>query len=273
MIFSILLITLITTQASYVVDNEILLLRSQYLPNNEVIVTNGILDETFWDNSGKYIIEYNDSLRLEIRFLNGNEKIYFAIIVTDTEILNDSVGLFFDTDGDGLLTQPEDAKIVGYEGTTLKASDYYWSGEEWSKDGSSSGTDDDYSVGAKLQDGKLTYEFAIAMVSSNFPYDGFQITNPSGTIIGFSIQIVTSEEKVYYFPTHPNNATGFVDLKLAGSEDQDLVNYLPPEIDTVTETGYYDTVNDAAGMLDFPFYAFFAPIFVFAIIYRRKRHA
>ena len=38
-----------------------------------------------------------------------------SISATDTQKLNDSIGLFFDTDGDGQLTQPEDAKIVKFE--------------------------------------------------------------------------------------------------------------------------------------------------------------
>ena len=277
-ISAILLITLITTQASYVVEGEILLLRSQYLPENEGINPDGVLNEDYWAKSGSIEIEYNNSFLLEIRFLNDNENVYFAISVPDVQKLNDSIGLFFDTDGDGILTQPEDAKIAGFEETTFKAYDYYWDGDTWVKDRSTSSTDSEFSVGSKLTNDKLTYEFAIALVSTNIQYDGFQITNPSGMIVAFSIQIVTTDDKVYNFPSSPTNASAFVDLKLAGPEDQDLPAYIPPEY--VTETDYNDgsqepPVNEVFGLADAPF-AFVPMLISFGLvvmIIRRRKNA
>jgi hypothetical protein len=277
-ISAILLITLITTQASYVVEDDILLLRSQYLPDNEQIEINGELEENYWAKAGSIEIEYNNSFLLQIKFVNDNENLYLAISVPDDLKLNDSVGIFFDTDGDGILSQPEDAKIAGYQGTTFKAYDNYWDGDTWTRDRTDPSTDSEYNVGANLANDKLTYEFEIAMVSSNIQYDGFQITNPSGIIIAFAIQVVTSEGLVYDFPTHPTNATGFVDLKLAGPEDQDLPAYIPPEF--VTETDYYNDnpeapVNEVFGLLDAPV-SFFPVLLSFvAVVFvlRRRKNA
>jgi hypothetical protein len=275
LVSAILLITLITSQASYLVEDEILLLRSQYFPEHEVIIADGILDEEYWSKAGSLVLEYNETFLLEIKYMNGIDNLYFAITVTDTQKFNDSIGLYFDTDGDGKLTQPEDAKIAKFEKTTFKAYDYYWDGDAWNKDRIDPSTDDEYDVGAKLVDEKLTYEFKIALVSSNIQYDGLQITNPSGMIIAFSVQVITSDEVVYNFPSNPNNASGYVDIKLAGPEDQDLPAYIPPEYITETQGlgDYYTQADEGMGFMDLSFYAFIIPVFVLSIIYRRKKNS
>lgn len=265
-VITIIIILANQSNALYVNDGSIVLLRSQYL--QKTIIIDGVLNEDSWSKAGFLHIIYNDS-ELKIYFTNDNDFLYMAIETTDTVKSNNSVGLYFDTDADGVLTTPEDAKILNYT-NAFTWQDLYWSGNTWAVDQISNGVDADFNAIGKLEDGMFTYELKIALVASNVIYDGFQITNPSNTIVSFTVAVSNNQTRFYNFPTVPTNASGFVDLKLAGAEDQDLPMYIPPT--TYTEIHNPDeTVKNIQAAPGFGFAVGIFAVLALQFIRRRRK--
>ncbi len=218
-ILTLLLIT--HADASYIKDGNIVLLRSQF--KTESITVDGKLSEELWQKAGSLMVGFGTE-NINLYFVNDENKIYFGAMFKTTDPINVSMVLFFDVDDDGKLNTPEDAKGMTYLDSTLEALDYYWD-NNWILDTQS---DSDYKIKATVSDGIMSIEMSFDLVSNNLQYDGFQIPDPTGQYIAFTYQII-KDNKTYQFPTSPSNVTNYIDLKLAGPEDQDLPEYIPPQ--------------------------------------------
>ncbi len=227
------------TTATYVVEGEIVLLRSQF--NDDTIKIDGVIDEEIWTKTGSVIIDYGTDNNIEIKFTNDLDYLYYAISIPSENAVNTSIGLFFDVDGDGILSTPEDGKVLFYDNSSdFYSDDYYWNGDTWEKDQVKPGTDD-FSVSQSVSDGIVNIELRILLISDNIQYSGWQIPTTTNSYIAFTSQFVfpvdNSTMSINY-PSNPSNVTGFVDLKLAGPEDKDLPKYIPP-----TYVDYNDTAD------------------------------
>ncbi|MCY3414778.1 MAG: hypothetical protein INQ03_24220 [Candidatus Heimdallarchaeota archaeon] len=249
--------SLMLSQGTYIVNEEIVMLRSQY--NDESITIDGELTESIWARAGSVILNSGSGVnatQIIIRFMNDFESLYFGISITSDSVINNTLGLFFDTDGDGSLSAPEDAKVISYVNSTRSILDLHWD-DGWKQDVISSGDDDEFVAATKLESGVMYYEIEIALVSSNLPYDGWQIASPVNTYIAFTAIIVNRLDDnafAFNYPTNSTDVAGYVDLRLAGPEDQDLPEYIPPTYATITteDTQYDEYYGDGALGLDAP---------------------
>lgn len=266
------------SSATYVEDNRIVLLRSQF--NDDVIAIDGDLTENIWLRAGSVILDYEaaeNATSIVIRFANDLDYLYFGMSLQAVSVLNTSASIFFDTDGDGKLSTPEDGKVLYFLNSTLQSLDSYWDGNVWKEDFVQS-TTDDFSFASKLSGGFVNFEMKIKLISDNIQYSGWQIASSVNSYISFTTVFtrpLNNVTKIYRYPALPSNATGFVDLKLAGPEDQDLPEYIPPThitystVDTYLNDHKGDAV-DALG-LDAPFLMLFPILSFMAVAITRRR--
>ncbi len=275
----VLICSLPVTQASYVSDGSLIILRSQFVDSESNISMNAVLDEDLWDKAGSLTVAFTqpDNITITVYFANSVNWLYFAVVATEfVDNDHDFFLLTFDTEADGSLDTPEDAVA----GVGSSVSDYYFNGESWVPDSSSSTSD--FSGGLRRASGSKIMEFRKALVPEDIIYDGFRVANPSNTFTSFSFQYTETrrineslvEPITFNFPSTPTNATGYVDLKLAGAEDQDLPEFIPPETFTETQTETQSTVYDGVedlGSAALSIDAFFVLAIVIIPLIRRRR--
>jgi hypothetical protein len=223
-IISIMIISLITSShAVYVVDGQILILRSQFLEENP------INDVTIWNHAGLLQVQLNENHSTQIRYGNNNEYIFFSVNLNN--IPNNSVAgiiIFFDTDGDGQLTSPEDAKGIKRVEGQFKETDYFFDGTNWKEDPTGNSILDSKS---SFENSVLSWEFQMQLQSEDVLYDGLQVPNPSNFFIALNFQYLVeanNQTMLINFPTSPTNVSGYIDMRLAGPEDKDLPQFAPP---------------------------------------------
>ncbi len=241
-------------QASYVDDGTLVILRSQFLESSSDISIDAVLNEEAWTKAGSLTLGYTqpDNVTITLYFTNSATDLFFAIVATELDDNDfDAILLTFDVEADGNLVSPEDAVSVNNASQVFNS---YWNGEEWTQDSSSSSSEFEY--GTTRANGKQILEIRKTLTPSNVGYDGFRIPNPSNTFISFNIRYVESQRDndtvtpiIFDFPTSPTNSTGFVDLKLAGAEDQDLPEFIPPETFNPDPPASELTFDEAAGEL------------------------
>ena len=286
-----ILVTLLlipTSTGVYVTDGVLVIHRSQFLVEDEFMAINGILAEDIWDTAGSVTITYqtgDTDITLNIYFANSESWLYFAIVGTDLpDDGNDSLLVTFDVEGDGELNPPEDGFRI--TGSSSGIADVHWNGEAWVTDEIDGDESDDFSLGFSTRDNKRTYEMAKTLVADNIGYDGFRIANPSNTYIAFNVHYretldANGTAMDFYYPTLPSNGSGYVDLKLAGPEDQDLPEFIPPTtVVTTTSTDdgsqgqsppVTDVVNTIAGDANARFMSIFGLIALVGLYLGRRR--
>ncbi len=284
----IILLSTTSSSASYVQDGNIVILRSQYKNSNNEITIDGVLGEDDWNKAGLVSISFvsNDTTGVQVRFFNDDYYLYFSISVTYSDtVIEDSIAIYFDVDSDGQLSTPEDAKILRYVSNILSAEDYYWDGDTWKNDELDPVTDTEFKAAAKKSINKITYEIAIVLTSTNFQYDGFQIPSPTNSFVAFTLKIgksISVNETIYlFYPTTEDNSSGYVDLKLAGPEDQDLPEYIPPVTQTYTQDPTITIEEEGAAVVKqvsedadspFPIISLFVTLILAISIKRRRKY-
>ncbi|MFV2014811.1 MAG: hypothetical protein ACC656_05255, partial [Candidatus Heimdallarchaeota archaeon] len=244
LVFSFLSITP-RTSATYIEDGRIVILRSQFVDDGAINI-NGNIDESFWDSAGLISLKITDGLsqdaEIQFRFANDDINLYIAFILLNYVYLDLSVAVYFDTDNNGVLSTPEDGKLVSFTkdpiSKTLK--DMYWDENSWQEDSSSVASGYKAGVLDLSSTNTTSVEMAIPLLSSDLPYDGLQVPSTSNSYIGLMFSVVNNYNngtiETFEFPTVSTNASGYVDLKLAGPEDKDLPSYVPPVKITTTFT-------------------------------------
>lgn len=223
--------------ATHVVNSEILILRSQFVESNP------LEDSEQWSNAGLLHILFPDTISATLKYVNDENNLYLFLEFSGFNQTFDEIGMAFylDSDGDGQLVTPEDAFSLRYNANAngFLSQDHYFDGTNWVEDPDTSTVEDLHT----FTQGKLQWSILIPLLSNNLQYDALQIPNPANSFIALSFQfyrLVGNASNVINYPTTPTNASGFVDMKLAGPEDKDLPSYVPPAttvVDTTRTTG------------------------------------
>ncbi|MCE7736940.1 MAG: hypothetical protein GPJ54_18795 [Candidatus Heimdallarchaeota archaeon] len=277
-----------TSTATYVDDEHIVILRSQFVEDAPEVI-DGKINEPFWINSGllslKIVGSSSQEAEIQFRFANDDDNLYIAFALLNYVYLDVSVTVYFDADNNGVLSTPEDGKLVsftrGSSSETLK--DLYWDGNVWLEDSNSENTGYEAGVHELTNSNNTGIEMAIPLLSSDLGYDGLQVPSTSNSYISMMFSIVNNFNngtiETFEFPTTATNASGYVDLRLAGPEDKDLPSYVPPvQITTTIQSAATETFTanadddgvqaDSAG---FNLYLAVIGIFVTNIVLRRRR--
>jgi hypothetical protein len=239
LVIGITLITLMlsSVQGTVIRDGNIVLLRSQFM--TETVSLDGRLIDDDWQFAGSILLQYGtgeNRTDLDMFIMNNENELYIGFRVTEEVVSkNSSATVFFDVDGDGNLTTPEDAKQIYYD-TGFTTRDFYYDGSLWAQDRSEGA---DVSGSARNADGITSYEFRIELLADDLQYDGLRIPNPTNTFIGLNFLVSVNDNGTktsFSYPSSALNASGYMDTKLAGPEDQDLPEYIPPVVETQTDT-------------------------------------
>ncbi|MCE7735207.1 MAG: hypothetical protein GPJ54_10040 [Candidatus Heimdallarchaeota archaeon] len=245
--FFVLLLSCRSIQGTLIVEGNIYIFRSQYIEHT--IVIDGNIDDTEWAKAGRELILLNNgnlTRNLFFQFTNNEEYFYIGASLDIEDATSVEFTLVFDTDGDGALSAPEDGKTLNMNN---QMTDLHWDGSKWSKDLSDLNADE-FLFFSKNDDQKVYFEMRFKLISSYIQYDGWQIATPSNTFIGLTTQtklIEGNSTNYFVYPSSINNATGYVDLKLAGPEDQDIQAYVPES--GITQTAQIPDVNDIVDVL------------------------
>ncbi len=239
----ILLLSSQSIQGTLIVEGNIYIFRSQYIEHT--IVIDGNIDDAEWSKAGRELILLNNgniSRNLFFQFTNNEEYFYIGVSLDIEDATTVEFTLVFDTDGDGALSAPEDGKTLSMDNQMV---DLHWDGSKWTQDINDLNADE-FLFSSTKDNQKVYFEMRFTLISTYIQYDGWQIATPSNTFIGFTTQTKLVENgttNYFVYPSSINNATGYVDLKLAGPEDQDIQAYVP-------ESGITQTVPQTTDIVD-----------------------
>lgn len=239
----ILLLSSQSIQGSLIVEGNIYIFRSQYIEHT--IVIDGNIVDTEWSKAGRELILLNNgniSRNLFFQFTNNEEYLYIGVSLDIENATTVEFTLVFDTDGDGALSAPEDGKTLSMDNQMV---DLHWDGSKWTQDINDLNADE-FLFSSTNDNQKVYFEMRFTLISTYIQYDGWQIATPSNTFIGFTTQTKLVENgttNYFVYPSSINNATGYVDLKLAGPEDQDIQAYVPESGITQTVPQYLDIID------------------------------